>query len=1230
MSNDNSKITTDLQVDDPIDLDSKYRMDPHDRRYIDQQALGTQQHLVDLLISGHTGTWGELSASSEAVVPGDCLCVSGRTLIKATDVYITIAGSLAGVCLAAASPNQKVMFAVGGLLTPEITGLGPGTTSPVRINTTTGRLERVSVYTSLDYPAGNCDTNGSLTLSTGNIPTVVLSGSISSGVTTSSVVPGDVLCSANLLDPTKVIKALPAALLSAGVIIGIALQTISAGSIVQYAGVGDVIAAAGLPLGPGVATWVVADSNAHVVRKLIVNAGDFVVGRCDELGNLTVSPARHTGKVIADVRAFGAVCDGSTYDDDAWDAAIAALPSTGGEVYLSGGGISRLQKPKHISKSGVIICGDGPTISQVLTNNLDGPAFIFGPPITPIDTSQPALVGVGNCLTFDGIGHSSYLTFRRSVGLTDIDGINHISWEFAIQPSTNTSQFRSFMASSGRLYFADNVDSCFSFGTNASNKLEANINVGGVVYNLQSAPLVNGTVYEIEITLTGGHLYLFVNGVLSTSVAAAGSLVQKAWEEFTIGGATQDFPDGEFQSFPPAGVQLDAIRISINQAQHTTNFTPTGAKKQYTGAGGTILLLNFDFQSGIFTRGSSSGFNTVWAQTQNGQYISLIEQSGVKDIKITALNSQPVLFFNSNECFVKNVQFEGRTGLTIRNNSYLFKSSDILCLGYVSGYKTFIGIESCSAGGVYAWNGVTQSHGFTFSMVIYSGDDHKIDNFYCGSTFGIYGLIAKSTGNINISSSLISDEENSGTLVSPILIDQVTNMSMRGVAVGASNGVIPYALSLGSGVDNLSLYSCSFVPGVSTTAIIDFHNGFYGNSAVQLIGCSKYHTSTPWTDAGYRTLISIQNSGVLSFDNTGVYQEGGNSQLVFDRIAGNIFGEDDSQSVPYVTGDNQTHSVLTFPLDNNAHTEVDAIVQATWGANSRTWYLRKAYSRNSGGAPVVASDGAGDVDPLPRDTGTPGAVTAAITEVSNSSVINVSGLATTLIDWAIHVDRKIRRKTFKPTDPGSASCYLWLNADMGVTAPGGVISSIIDTSGNGNDMACAGGSELSLFSSRPVLNGKSAFGFITPGHTRVGTNSSLVWGTTYTIIISFEAGAFTNGIDLAWGVVSSRYFGMDHSVPTIINPTLLQSTSGIASGTATILRYEQSVSGTKLYVNGILKGSNATTVGAVTGFTVCNDSTLALPSSSYVRQIIGYNGILSGPDILAVENYLKSDIGMPL
>ncbi|HEU4729982.1 MAG TPA: hypothetical protein VFT22_18925 [Kofleriaceae bacterium] len=154
-------------MDPPVQLDAKFRYDINDRAYLDGQIRAVEQHLVDLVIGGTTGTWFFLDSGSAAVVAGDCVCSaainsSPRNVTKAVAAALASAGCVLGVVLVAASPGSFVKVATGGTLPSTLTGLGAASAGPVRVNTTTARCQAVSPLGSADYPVGTQDAQGNL------------------------------------------------------------------------------------------------------------------------------------------------------------------------------------------------------------------------------------------------------------------------------------------------------------------------------------------------------------------------------------------------------------------------------------------------------------------------------------------------------------------------------------------------------------------------------------------------------------------------------------------------------------------------------------------------------------------------------------------------------------------------------------------------------------------------------------------------------------------------------------------------------------------------------------------------------------------------------------------------------------------------------------------------------------------------------------------------------------
>lgn len=164
---DQSKIVTDLVPDESVVLDANYRMDRHDRRYVDNQIVGCETHLSESLLNGIHATWGTLDSSSDPVTVGDCLCTAFGNPVKVNTTTIGNSAAALGVALSSAGPNTKIRYAIAGYLPNSVTGLGPGLTEPVRVNTTTGRLERVGTLSSGDISVGIADTLGGVVIEKG-------------------------------------------------------------------------------------------------------------------------------------------------------------------------------------------------------------------------------------------------------------------------------------------------------------------------------------------------------------------------------------------------------------------------------------------------------------------------------------------------------------------------------------------------------------------------------------------------------------------------------------------------------------------------------------------------------------------------------------------------------------------------------------------------------------------------------------------------------------------------------------------------------------------------------------------------------------------------------------------------------------------------------------------------------------------------------------------------------
>lgn len=172
---DDSKILTDLAVDDPVAMASRYRFNEHDRRYIDNQIRGCEQHLVDCVIGGVRATYARLHSSSAAVVPGDTVClttpvtsVQEVTVTKSTLSALQAAKAVFGVVIQSAAPGGFVRVATSGALPPTLTNLTSNNPGYVRANPSTSACELVSALGPGDFAVGSVLASGWLQIDTGN------------------------------------------------------------------------------------------------------------------------------------------------------------------------------------------------------------------------------------------------------------------------------------------------------------------------------------------------------------------------------------------------------------------------------------------------------------------------------------------------------------------------------------------------------------------------------------------------------------------------------------------------------------------------------------------------------------------------------------------------------------------------------------------------------------------------------------------------------------------------------------------------------------------------------------------------------------------------------------------------------------------------------------------------------------------------------------------------------
>lgn len=167
-----------LHKDAPVDL-SGYRPTPDDRRVIDNQILALQDLTLQALLTGTHASYYVVDGGSAALVAGDVVCLAGsassnRNVTKATATPLGAAGRALGIAVQSASPNANVLVAIGGTVSPVITGLA-ASSKYVRVSSS-ARAEEVSVLSTGDFQIGNTDAAGNLSLTTQSIVVSSTSG----------------------------------------------------------------------------------------------------------------------------------------------------------------------------------------------------------------------------------------------------------------------------------------------------------------------------------------------------------------------------------------------------------------------------------------------------------------------------------------------------------------------------------------------------------------------------------------------------------------------------------------------------------------------------------------------------------------------------------------------------------------------------------------------------------------------------------------------------------------------------------------------------------------------------------------------------------------------------------------------------------------------------------------------------------------------------------------------
>lgn len=282
-----------LAVDPPISLAANYSFDDLDRRYIDNQILACETHLVTSLIRGTISTWVIVDGASPALATGDVVCLAGSTtgvptVTKALATPLASAGAALGVVLQAAASGSFALIGIEGIVNPTVTNLAAASPGLARVNPSTGRLQFVASYSPGDYPLGTVDNGGYLTLTRpSGVVTNTSIGQVSYQLDASSasVTKGQCVC----IKPGtgNVTLANAAALALCGAVLGIAMSNVAPGATFMVA-IESFVPNSVTGLGAGAVSPVRCNTTTSLLERVAsFGTSDYPVGYAAGNGDVT-------------------------------------------------------------------------------------------------------------------------------------------------------------------------------------------------------------------------------------------------------------------------------------------------------------------------------------------------------------------------------------------------------------------------------------------------------------------------------------------------------------------------------------------------------------------------------------------------------------------------------------------------------------------------------------------------------------------------------------------------------------------------------------------------------------------------------------------------------------------------------------------------------------------------------------------------------------------------------
>lgn len=170
------RFATTLRPDPPLVQDASFKLSPAVLQALDGQVITTQTFVSENLLRSVHGTYIKVTGGDAS--KGDVMCsANGQagepTITIATTLALSTAGAVIGVLTQDVASGSLGRVAIGGMLSPEVTGLAADDPGWVRVDGD-GRCEKVDTLAYGDVAVGWVDEGGFLKV--GALPSAVGAG----------------------------------------------------------------------------------------------------------------------------------------------------------------------------------------------------------------------------------------------------------------------------------------------------------------------------------------------------------------------------------------------------------------------------------------------------------------------------------------------------------------------------------------------------------------------------------------------------------------------------------------------------------------------------------------------------------------------------------------------------------------------------------------------------------------------------------------------------------------------------------------------------------------------------------------------------------------------------------------------------------------------------------------------------------------------------------------------